>query len=232
MTVSGPDLITLEVVDADGAVREAAESAGIPRSRFLTGAGLLAGGVLLGGFPSPAAARISTKSKSKANDVKILNYALTLEFLEAAFYKQAVANGALTDPVVKRFATVVAEHEAEHVATLKKVLGKSAVKSPSFDFGDTVTNQDKFKSVAQALEDTGVTAYLGQVANVFQKPVLVAAGRIATVEARHAAWIRFINGGAGESTPVTALPAPETFDDPRTEGQVLKVVKQTGFIAS
>jgi hypothetical protein len=127
----------------------------------MTGVGFVSAGVLFDGLLSPAQAAISTKNRSKKNDVKILNYALTLEYLEAEFYRQAVAAGALTDPTVANFATVVAAHEAAHVAALKKALGKAAIKSPTFDFGDTVTNQDKFKATAQVLEDTGVAAYAG-----------------------------------------------------------------------
>ena len=235
-TSGSKDHISLAVVDADGAIRETAERAGLDRSSFLrrgavAGAGLMAGGVLFSGL-DVAEAAISSKRKSKANDVKILNFALTLEYLEAEFYAQAVAGGALTDPVVKRFAEVVAEHEAEHVAFIKKALGAKAVKKPTFDFGDTVTDQAKFKQTAEALEDVGVTAYLGQAPNVFQRTVLIAAGRVATVEARHAAWIRFINHGANADTPEASLPAPVSFDAFRTEGQVLKVVRSTGFIQS
>jgi len=227
------NLITLDVMDVDGAVRDSAELAGATRGQFLrnagvAGAGFVAGGVIFNGLISPAQAAISSKNPSVKNDVKILNYALTLEFLEAAFYKQAVENGALTDPIVKRFAEIVNKHEREHVAFLKKVLGKAAVKSPEFDFKDTVTNQDKFRATAQVLEDTGVAAYSGQGPNIKQRPVVVAALSVLSVEARHAAWIRFINtGGLGDEFN---LPAPRTFDKPATEKAVLKAVGGTGFI--
>ena len=84
-----------------------------------------------------------------------------------------------------------------------------------------VTDKATFAATAQVLEDTGVSAYLGQVANVFQPGVLRAAGTIATVEARHAAWIRFINA---------ASPAPAAFDKPKSEAAILKAVTATGFI--
>jgi hypothetical protein len=229
------ELITLEVLDVDGAVRETAEAAGATRGEFLkkagVGAGFVAGGVLFGGaLVSPAAAAISSKPSVK-NDVKILNYALTLEYLEAEFYKQAVANGALTDPVVRRFAEIVAEHEADHVTFLRKALGKKAVKKPTFDFKDTVTNQDKFKATAQAVEDLGVAAYAGQGPNIKQRPVVVAALSVHSVEARHAAWIRFINNG-GTPADTKALPAPVAFDKALSEKKVLKAVGDTGFIVS
>jgi hypothetical protein len=222
------DAIKLELLDADGAIQEAADAAGATRSDFIkrvgmTGVGFVSAGVLFDGLLSPAQAAISTQKPSKKNDVKILNYALTLEYLEAEFYRQAVASGALTDPVVVNFATVVAGHEAAHVAALKKALGKAAIKSPTFDFADTVTNQDKFKATAQVLEDTGVAAYAGQGPNIFQKAVIVPALGIHSVEARHAAWIRFING---------ANPAPAIVDLPKTEKAVLKAVGATGFIKS
>ena len=219
--------LNLEVVDADGAIREAAETAGFDRADLLkkgalAGGGLVAGSAIFGTFLAGAEAAISTTRRSKANDVRILNYALTLELLEAAFYKQAVANAAYgNDANLKRFAEVVARHEAAHVTFLRKALGSKAIKSPRFDFGDTVTDPAKFAATAQVLEDTGVSAYLGQVKNVFQPGVLSAAGTIATVEARHAAWIRFINGNT---------PAPANFDRPKSEKAILAAVGDTGFI--
>jgi Ferritin-like domain len=228
------DLITLDAIDVDGTLRETAGDAGATRGDFLrktglAGAGFVAGGVLFGGFTSPAEAAISTRKKSKANDVKILRYALTLEYLEAEFYAQAVASGALTDPTVLNFARVTGAHEAAHVAALRQVLGSKAIKKPRFDFGAAVTNQDTFKATAQVLEDVGVSAYAGQGPNILQKPVVVAALSIHSVEARHAAWIRFINtGGMGAAA---TLPAPAAFDAARGEKKVLKLVAGTGFIA-
>ncbi len=230
------ELITLEALDRDGAIRETAEAAGATRADFLkrggvAGAGFVAGGVLFSGLVSPAEAAISTHHKSKKNDVKIANYALTLEYLEAEFYKQAVASGAITQPEVRAFATTTASHEATHVKALKGVLGSKAVKKPSFDFGDTVTNQDKFKQTAQVLEDTGVSAYAGQGPNLLQRPYVKLALSIHSVEARHAAWIRFINSSGGLSgTGAANLPAPKAFDTALSDKKVLAAVKKTGFI--
>ena len=228
------DFPTLDVVDKDGAIREAAEAAGVDRRDFLRKGAVAGGGIVAGsaffGILSPAEARISTRKLSKRNDIKILNFALTLEFLEAEFYEQAVTNNvAGNDAIVSKFARVVAEHEADHVKFLRGALGSKATKKPDFDFGETVTNIDQFKATAQVLEDTGVRAYLGQVANILQGPVLSAAGTIATVEARHASWIRFINGG-GNSDTNSQLPAPRTFDKPASEKTILSAVGKTGFI--
>jgi hypothetical protein len=220
-------LFKLDTVDVDGAIRESAEAAGLDRSDFLkkgalAGGGLIAGSALFGPLLSGAEAAISSTRKSKKNDVAILNYALTLEFLEAAFYKQAVANQAYGDSAaLKSFAETVAKHEATHVKFLQGALKSAAIKSPKFDFADAVTDKAKFAATAQILEDTGVSAYLGQVKHIFVPGTLAAAGTIATVEARHAAWIRFINADT---------PAPASFDRPKSEKAILKAVKATGFI--
>jgi rubrerythrin len=221
------DPLNLSTLDVDGAIRDAAESAGFDRSDFLKkgalgAGGILAGGAIFGTFLSSAEAAISSTKRSKKNDGAILNFALTLEYLEAAFYKQAVANAAYgSSAALKTFAETVAAHEAAHVKFLKGALKSSAVKSPTFDFGKAVTDQATFAATAEVLEDTGVSAYLGQVGNILQIPVLKAAGTIATVEARHAAWIRDING---------ELPAPKAFDVPKSEKAILKAVTGTGFI--
>ena len=219
------DLLNLDLIDADGAIRDSAEAIGFDRSAFLKRSAIAGGGLIAGGafFSSLGIAEAAiSKKKSKRNDVNILNFALTLEFLEAAFYKEAVANAAYgSDANLKKFAVVVARHEAAHVRFLKGALGSAAIKSPKFDFGMAVTDTATFAATAQVLEDTGVTAYLGQVTNVFQPAVLGAAGTIATVEARHAAWIRFINGES---------PAPSAYDVRKSEKTILKAVGATGFI--
>lgn len=227
----------IDVVDKSGLVRETAEAAGIDRRDLLRKGAIGAGGLVAGGaffgMLSPAEARISTRRPSKKNDVKILQYAMTLELLEAAFYKFAKdGNVSGDDAILARYTEVVEEHEQDHVVFLRKALGKSSVKGLEFDFGDAVTNRDKYKATAQELEDTGVTAYLGQAGNVSQTAVLGAAGSILAVEARHASWIRFINGGGNPGGATSALPAPRTFDRPATERVVLRAVGATNFIQS
>src|SRR3954471_10034227 len=135
-------LPNLEELDTDGAIREVAEQVdGDTRASFLRKAGVgvgaaLAGGTVLGALPALAGA-----ATIPASDIAILNFALTLEYLEAEFYAQANENKKLTDKETIRFSTVVAQHEASHVAFLKKVLGAKAVAKPTFDFKDTVTDQ-------------------------------------------------------------------------------------------
>jgi hypothetical protein len=220
----------LTVVDFDGDEAVAEAIAGIDeekrsRGSLFKGAGVaLAGAGLLGALkPRTASAR---PGGSQANDIKILNYALTLEYLEAAFYAEALRVGGYTG-AVGRFASVVASHEATHVATLKGVLGAKAVKSPSFDFKGTTRKWSTFLRTAKVLEDTGVAAYQGQAPLIHQNAVLGPAGAILAVEARHAAWVRDLLY-AGKSVK----PAPEAFSTPMSMSQVLSAVKKTGFIKS
>src|SRR5919107_3892470 len=213
------DAMALDVVDVDGAIREtAAAAAGDTRAGFLAKAGLLGGGLigssaLLGLDPASAAA-------AGKGDIAILNYALTLEYLEAAFYTEAEKMGAL-DGELALFARVVGAHERAHVKALRQVLGRRAVAKPRFNFRGTTESARTFATTAQVLEDTGVSAYAGQAPRVKADAVLQAALAIHSVEARHAAWIRDING---------APPAPRAFDQPLSRGQVLAAVAQTRFI--
>jgi hypothetical protein len=138
------------------------------------------------------------------NDV--LNYALKLEYLEAAFYNQGVAATALNIPSAdKTYLTVAQGHENQHVAFLKGILGSAAVNPAAvYDFTakgtfpTVFTNYDTFLAVAQALEDTGVRAYKGQAPNLLgNQTVLTAALAIHSVEARHASAVRQIRRSRG-----------------------------------
>jgi rubrerythrin len=175
----------------------------------------------MGAIPSFAMASGSVAK----SDVAILNFALTLEYLEAAFYAEAVNRGNFTRET-NTFARTVARHEAAHVKFLKGALGAAAVKSPTFDFKGTTVDQAKFEATAPVLEDTGVRAYLGQVGNIKSKAILAAAGSILPVEARHAAWIREIRNAKTQGV----LPAATAFQAAATKAQILAAVKGTGFI--
>lgn len=145
------------------------------------------------------------------NDV--LNYALKLEYLEAAFYNAGVASSLGFSAAEKSYLVTIQGHENAHVAFLKSVLGSAAVaqttqgNNGTYDFtaGGTfpsvLTNVDTYFAVAQAFEDTGVRAYKGQAGFLAgNQVVLTAALDIHSVEARHASAIRQIRRSRGATT--------------------------------
>ena len=218
------EVATLEEVDRDGAIREAAEAVGgDTRAAFFRKGGILAG-VGLGIAALPAGFALAQGTPK--SDVKILNYALTLEYLEAAFYEEANAKGKL-DGVIATFAQVTGAHENAHVEALQAALGSAATKKPTFDFKGTTNSEGTFLRTAVTLEDTGVSAYQGQATNIKTPQVLASAGAILAVEARHAAWVRDIIG-AGQSP----TPAPGAFSKALSMKEVLDAVGKTGFIKS
>lgn len=219
--------INLDKLDVDGDVRETAEAAGLDRSSFLkTGAVGAAGVAAVFGLPSLANATISTSRPSLRNDVKILNYALTLEYLEAAFYAAAVEQDNFKSPLHKQFAQVVANHEAQHVRNLKAAIGKGAIKSPKLnaDAVKAIIAPEAFGPTSVLLEDTGVSAYAGQGPNLKTRAIVKVALSIHSVEARHAAWIRVIEGGGAVGAKPSAFPAPRAYDRARSQGAILKAV--------
>jgi hypothetical protein len=168
-----------------------------------------------------ALARLASSAPSPAQDARILNLVLLLEYVEAAFYAEAREKGALRGEL-RQFANVVGAHEAQHVAFLKHALGREARKPPRLAFGTATTDADAFVRAAITLEDTSVAAYNGQATNL-TPGALGAAARIVSVEARHAAWIRAIAG---------KVPAADATDAPLTAAQVLAALRKTGFVRS
>lgn len=136
------------------------------------------------------------------NDIlDVLNFALTLEYLEAAFYATAVGTPGLVPSGAPSGAiNTIATHEAQHVQFLQTAItgaGGTPVSTPEFDFTagglfpDVFSSYATFLAVAQAFEDTGVRAYKGQAGNLKgNNTVLTAALNIHSVEARHASHIR------------------------------------------
>jgi hypothetical protein len=151
--------------------------------------------------------------------VDVLQYALTLEYLEAEFYTMAVVKGnaLFPDAASLQAFTTIRDHEVAHVAFLKTAISgtnNTPIPKPTFDFSggkgsgngpfkDVFTNYDLLLAVAQVFEDTGVRAYKGQADKLMSSnDVLQAALQIHSVEARHAAHIRYmrrIKGGAAVS---------------------------------
>jgi hypothetical protein len=119
-----------------------------------------------------------------------LNFALTLERLESAYYSQALLSGlnfADTRPIFEQ----ISKHETAHAALLEGLLGANAAPAPTFDFGNAFSSLDTFIGLAQMFEDLGVRAYKGQLETlVSNSAVVTTALRIHSVEARHAAMVR------------------------------------------
>jgi rubrerythrin len=208
------DELRLDVFPPSGADR-----CGPTRAEFVA-RGILAGGALVGGGALLVALpRAAISAPSPAQDQKILNFALGLEYIEAGFYAEAFAKRKLRGELLE-YVSTVRHHERAHVAFLKGVLGSKARKEPEFDFGDATSDPKRFTAAAITLEETVIAAYNGQAANL-TKATLAKAATIVSVEARHAGWIRAIAGRD---------PAPEATDKPKTAGEVQAAVDRTGFV--
>jgi rubrerythrin len=184
------------------------------RSEVLAKGALAVGSIYGATMVGPYVRRALAMSGS--SDIDILNFALTLEYLEAKFYEEAKTR-AKPSGELKKLVDLIASDEQQHVealaATVKKLGGKP-VMSPKFKFDYSGTKG--FLKLAQTFEDTGVSAYNGAGPMIKSKEVLAAAGGIVQVEARHAAAIRLQN---------KEEPAPDAFDPPLDEKQVLKAVE-------
>ena len=194
--------------------------------RTLLGSGAALGGALaLGGVAAgsglglrSAAAQDDMESPF-ADDIEVLNYALTLEHLETAFYRDGVGQFDLgTDAFgndIGAWLTVIGEHEAEHVAVLTQVitdLGGEPVAEAEYDFG--YTDAASFLATAAALENTGVSAYDGAGQYISNPDLITAAGSIVAVEARHASYLNLITG---------ADPAPAAFEQAKSPDEILEI---------
>jgi rubrerythrin len=169
------------------------------------------------------------------SDVDVLNYALTLEHLEHAFYRDGLERFGEPDfesartlqglayrmrKDVRPNFEAIRDHEKTHVDTLTAVvedLGGDPVTEACYDFG--LEDVDDFIAVAGVLENTGVSAYDGAISMVERAELLTAGATIATVEARHASYLNTLN----EQDPF-----PSAFDDAKGMDEILDAAG--GFI--
>ncbi len=159
-----PDRATVQVNDSSAAIRQALDPAASRTRGDLIRRALVAGGTLtLGGVAVAGLPRFARSAPSRAQDVRVLNLVLFLEYLEEAFYSDALRRGALRGGL-RQFATVVGSHERAHVAFIVQALGNAARKKPRFAFGAAIVDPAKFTAAALALEDLSLAAYNGQAA--------------------------------------------------------------------
>ena len=232
---------------SDGAMDELREDP-TSRKRFFKMAG---GGAVATAFAAFAAAcgdddkagssgasgssgSMTTADMGGKGDLEIVNYALTLEYLEADFYAQVLDSGAITDKKVAALAKEIGESEQAHVAVLEKTakgLGKPAAK-PKTDFSDVLMGgPEMILATAATVENLGAAAYLGQAARIKDKEILAAALSIHSVEARHAAALNELvgRGFTGKNALEGSIP-DGAFAKPMTMAEVLKQVEP--FLAS
>ena len=154
------------------------------------------------------------------SDLEILNYALTLEYLEAAAY-QAINDAGVLSGRAATYFRAFGQHEQEHVDALRATiqqLGGTPVAMPAFDFSGVPGDPGEIVTFFQQVEAVGVSAYLGAAPAIKSDAVLEAALSIHAVEAEHASAL------ADLVAPGTDLFAPSAFESPRTPEQVLQIV--------
>ena len=167
----------------------------------------------------------AAKKGGGKGDAAIVNYALTLEYLEADFYQQVIDSGQVTDKRIVETAKLIGENEQQHVEALRGIaesLGGEVAKKPKTKFEDVLAGGPKMiLETAATVENLGAAAYLGQAGNIESKEILAAALSIHTNEGRHAAALNQLVGRS--IVPDGAFAKPASMDE------VLKAVKP--FIA-
>ena len=203
----------------------AGERRRLSRRGMLTRSMQLAGGAAvamsLTTLPGAFSIRSLVAAQELTSDLDVLNYALTLEHLEYAFYRDGIGLFSFgTDGRGQSIDTNLAairDHEAAHVETLASViadLGGTPVEEATYDFGEAYSDPMAFLTTAAALENTGVGAYDGAAQFLTDAELLTAAGSIVAVEARHASYLNLLTG---------ELPFPAAFESPLTMDEVLEI---------
>ena len=205
---------------------KADQSRRVAMTRLLRAAGFGAVGIAMIATPL----RKAFAADFSQDVVDVLNFALTLEFLEDEFYQRGLDTAGLIPARDRTVFEQISKHEKAHVALLKSTLGGQAVLKPNFDFSakgtfNTFGNYATFQALAQGFEDTGVRAYKGQAPTLQQSPeYLTVALQIHSVEARHASEVRRLRGQKGwitfANTDVPALAATYAGCDNTVQGGV------------
>jgi len=180
------------------------------RSAFILRGALAAGAAYGASAAGPYVAR--ALAQAAGGDIATVNFALTLEYVESAFYKAALSDAGLRAGL-KSLATQIGQNEQAHVQALTQAvqqIGASPAKAPKTSF--PVKDEASFLRLAATFEETGVSAYNGAAPRLRSPDLLVAFGSIVQVEARHAAAIH----DAAKQDP-----APAAFDKPLGPTQVL-----------
>jgi Ferritin-like domain len=191
----------------------AVEVHGMTRASFVLRGAMATGAV----YGATAVAPFISNAFAASSDLDILNFALTLEYLETDFYQVKGKSVGLSGEA-KTLAKLFGDEEAEHVSALASAIkagGGKPVAKPTFVF--PATNQASFLKLAYVLENTGVGAYNGAGPALTNKMLLAAAGSIVQIEARHAAAIGLLT-----NKPLTPNGA---FDKPLSTKTVLAAVK-------
>lgn len=175
-------------------------------------------------------------------DVGVLNYAYALEQLEADFYTKVVNSfyGGITDKE-KQVLTDLYYHEVNHrdffkAAITAAVEGNADLVLPTleFDYGDLdFGNRDQVLSTASVLEDTGVAAYNGAGRLLVNPVYLTLAGKIVSVEARHASAIRsLLNPGSADFAGDDYVTTDTGLSQALKPSDIIAAVGATGFITT
>jgi hypothetical protein len=211
--------LTLEQLDEDGAFRDAMDRVyGDSRADFLKKAAI-GGSALLAALWSPP-----PPARAKQDDTSILNFDLTFEYMQAAFYTEAEQVGTVDamPPERARWARVFGAHERAHVRILKGALADAAVSKPFFNFRGVTEDEGEFTKTVVAMEDLTTALLAGQTPRVRSRGLVSALFSLLTVEARHAAWVRHVVG---------FQPVAGAFDEPRSLREVDSVVGSTNFLS-
>ena len=159
----------------------------------------------------PQPQQTQPREQGAGGDIDIVNYALTLEYLEADFYRKVEQAGLFKGRQLSLIKSI-GQNEQEHVTTLEQTvqqLGGTPAKKPKTKF--PLESRDEVLNLAATVENLGAAAYLGQVGKITDEKILAAALSIHTVEARHAAALNEITGQ--EVSPDGAFAKPATMDE-------------------